>query len=622
MKTHLLNCLLFIAVLPTQAQSILVDSLTKEIAKNRLDTGTVIAYRALAGLSMNSDPAKGILYAKKGVALGQKLGFDKGVAGCYLNMSTLFSTLGNQDSAFHYNDLAVQYARKVAEPGRIGLVYLNRADLMMKVERFKEALIFCDSGRVYAEKAGRDDLRGRAFANVGNIYYLQDNYAASRLHYEKSYSLFQKSGQIRMLGIIKNNLGNVHKHLGQYTQAVADFRSALSHAEAAEDQISLPMYYSNLSDVYAEMKDWKAAEKYGLISLKYARQAGTGQQIAFCQLLLAKVYLNTQRYSTALVAAEEALHLAKADKNTNQQEAATGLLADIYHRLKNHEKAFHFAQENKALNDTLSKTRFEEDVAALQTQYETREKESQILLLEKENQLQYQKLRKNQLLVGGSVLLALFALSSLGLLISRNKAKQRARELEIRSTLAADLHDEVGSSLSGIFLLSQVIKNQKDTQRKEELFDTLTRNVRETVDQVKDMVWTIRPDGESQLSQRMERFAYDLCASAEIELELQLQDVTGLTMEQRRNIYLIFKEAVNNAVKYAKATLLKIDLFQENQSITLQVMDNGIGFDTLQPQGGNGLRNIKRRAEELNALLSVVSSPGHGTTLRLEYHPN
>jgi two-component system sensor histidine kinase UhpB len=221
------------------------------------------------------------------------------------------------------------------------------------------------------------------------------------------------------------------------------------------------MYYSNLSDVYAEMKDWKSAEKNGILALDYAIKSGTGAQIAFCQLLLAKVYLNTGRYSTALEAANEALHLAKKDKNINQQEGGTGLLAEVHHRLGCHEKAYLFALENKALNDTLSKTRFEEDVATLQTQYETKEKESQILLLETENQLQDQRLKKNQLLIGGSVLLTLLALSSIGLLISRNKARQKTRELEIRTSLASDLHDEVGSSLSGIFLLSQVIKKPK-----------------------------------------------------------------------------------------------------------------------------------------------------------------
>jgi two-component system sensor histidine kinase UhpB len=620
MKTFLL--LFLIPFTSAYSQTHLMDSLQNVIRKNGEDTNAVIAYRALAGLSINTDLEKGILYAKKGVELGKKLGFDKGVAGCYLNMSSLFSSLGKQDSAFIYNDLAIQYAKKVGEPGRVGLVYLNRADLMMKVERFKEALIFCDSGRVYAEKAGREDLIARAYANVGNIYYLQNNYRDSQGYYEKAFPLFQKTGHLRMLGIIKNNIGNVHKHLGQYELAVKDFKEALKHAEDAQDKISLPMYYSNLSDVYAEMKNWKEAEKNGDISLKYARSTNNNHQIAFSQLLLSKVYLNTHRYEQSLKAATEALAISEADGNLDQQESATELLSDTFHKMGRIEDAYVFALKNKTLNDSLNKSRFEADVAKLQTEYETQQKESQILLLEKENQLHQQKLKKNQLIIIGSVLLSLMALASIGLLISRNKARQRTRELEIRTTLASDLHDEVGSSLSSIFLLSQVIKNQQNQDRKEELFETLTRNVKETVDQVRDMVWMVKPDEESQLAQRMERFAYDICNGLEMELDLKLEEVQDLNMEQRRNIYLIFKEAVNNAVKYSGGTLLQVLLKQSGHSIILQVSDNGKGFDPNSPKNGNGLRNMRRRAEELQAKLDIHSSPDQGTMIHLEYHPN
>jgi two-component system sensor histidine kinase UhpB len=136
------------------------------------------------------------------------------------------------------------------------------------------------------------------------------------------------------------------------------------------------------------------------------------------------------------------------------------------------------------------------------------------------------------------------------------------------------------------------------------------------------MVWMVRPDQESELAQRMERFAYDICSGANVELDLDLHEINGLTMEQRRNIYLIYKEAVNNAIKYAQATVLKISLKQDIQGISLIVIDNGIGFDTVQNFAGNGLRNMQRRAEELRATLTLTSSPNKGTKLLLKYHPN
>jgi two-component system sensor histidine kinase UhpB len=132
----------------------------------------------------------------------------------------------------------------------------------------------------------------------------------------------------------------------------------------------------------------------------------------------------------------------------------------------------------------------------------------------------------------------------------------------------------------------------------------------------------VRPDQESELAQRMERFSYDICSGANVALDLGLQEINGLTMKQRRNIYLIYKEAVNNAIKYAQATVLKISLKQDSQGISLQVIDNGIGFDTVQTFAGNGLRNMQRRTEELRAILTLTSSPNKGTKLLLKYLPN
>jgi two-component system sensor histidine kinase UhpB len=90
-----------------------------------------------------------------------------------------------------------------------------------------------------------------------------------------------------------------------------------------------------------------------------------------------------------------------------------------------------------------------------------------------------------------------------------------------------------------------------------------------------------------------------------------------LSMQSRRNFYLIFKEALNNLIKYSKADRASITLTYENQAVMLVVRDNGIGFDPLVKYNGNGLHNIRKRADELHAKLSIESSAGAGTTIEL-----
>ena len=138
-----------------------------------------------------------------------------------------------------------------------------------------------------------------------------------------------------------------------------------------------------------------------------------------------------------------------------------------------------------------------------------------------------------------------------------------------------------------------------------------------------DIVWMIKP-GESEgsnLKQRMERFAYEICSSRNIEVLLELDELekVKLTMEQRKNLYLIFKEALNNAVKYSGAEKIEIKVNARNKQIMLLVKDYGKGFAAETISKGNGLDNMKNRAKELNGKLGIDSVSGTGTTVQLSF---
>ncbi len=627
MKKIILPLVLLVFNLPSAfTQQKLVDSLLTEVAKNRRDTGTVIAYRALAGLSMNTDPVKGIAYAWEGVRLGQKISYDKGVAGCFLNMSTNYNALGKPDSSLIFNDSAIHYSKKVGEPARIGLVYLNRADLKVQLENFREALVLSDSAMKYAEIAKRSDLKARVFHVRGNMYFTQSNYAQSRYFYGKAHDLYAENQNYRMMAIIVNNLGNTDKHLKNYDLAITDFKKALDYARQAGDEVSRPMYYSNLSDVYVHKGDLKAAEENALISLRLAKELSNEQQILNARAILAYIYLKTRRPSAAITEASETLKLATGNRVTDKVQVAADILGEAYAALGQYKEAWEYTRQSKTLSDSLNRQRYEEDVLTMQTNFELREKENEIELLAKENELHQQKLRQNRLLMAGSAIIALLAIGSIFLLINRSRARQRIKELELRNHIASDLHDEVGSSLSSIHLLSQMIRNQPESTKRSELFETMSRNVKETVDRITDIVWVVKPEENEKgnLRERMERFAYDICSSAGVELDLNISDIRKdtLTMEQRKNLYLIFKEAVNNAVKYSGTEKLRVELTQTGKEILLNVEDQGRGFDPENVKKGNGLNNIRNRSKELNAGLEILSREGEGTRISLSVTVN
>ncbi len=137
-----------------------------------------------------------------------------------------------------------------------------------------------------------------------------------------------------------------------------------------------------------------------------------------------------------------------------------------------------------------------------------------------------------------------------------------------------------------------------------------------------DIVWLIKPlkEDSQNLKEKMEKFLFEICQSKDIipKLEVSNLDEAKLNMEQRKAIYLVFKEAVNNVAKYASAKHLTVKLYTKNNQIILKISDDGIGFDTEQSTKGNGISNMQNRANELGGITSISSQKNVGTTLSFE----
>lgn len=260
-------------------------------------------------------------------------------------------------------------------------------------------------------------------------------------------------------------------------------------------------------------------------------------------------------------------------------------------------------------------------VKKMEELYNIEKKEKEITILKKDQQLNLARLQKQKVFQYGAVLLFGLVLLSGFLLFNRYNLRQRMKELELRNQIAADLHDEVGSSLSSIHMLSQMASQQGDDVVHKDILSRMSSNAKETMDRMGDIVWMIKP-GEAEaanLKQRMERFAYEISSSKNISLQLSVDELekVKLTMEQRKNIWLIFKEAVNNAVKYSGTDKMEISSTTDGKELLLLVKDFGKGFDTGVIKKGNRLDNMQQRAADLQAELRVHSVAGEGTRVAL-----
>ena len=194
----------------------------------------------------------------------------------------------------------------------------------------------------------------------------------------------------------------------------------------------------------------------------------------------------------------------------------------------------------------------------------------------------------------------------------------------IRTRVARDLHDDMGSTLSTINILSSMAKARiSDVSKTGEYLNKISDNSQRMMEAMDDIVWSIKPSNDSmqKILARMREFAINVCEAKDIELEFESSEAVNevkLNMEARRDFFLIFKEAINNAAKYAKCTKIKIEAAVTGKRLSLLIVDNGIGFNVQESDNGNGLGNMRKRADALNGKMNIQSQINTGTNIYLE----
>lgn len=205
----------------------------------------------------------------------------------------------------------------------------------------------------------------------------------------------------------------------------------------------------------------------------------------------------------------------------------------------------------------------------------------------------------------------------------RKANEERLVELErVRKRIATDLHDDIGSSLTRISLLSEVAQRREGTAEKFQhgSLSTIAGLSRELVDSMSDIVWAINPERDhlGDLTQRMRHFAADVFSARGIDFRFRFPDSerdVPVGANLRRELFLIFKEAVNNSVRHSACTEAEIEFKVEGRGVSLKVSDNGCGFDMLSQSNGHGLASMRARTEGLGGKLEIESNKASGTTL-------
>ncbi len=213
------------------------------------------------------------------------------------------------------------------------------------------------------------------------------------------------------------------------------------------------------------------------------------------------------------------------------------------------------------------------------------------------------------------ILLAIL-LITLIIVVVYNYRVNRLLEMErLRTKIASDLHDEVGSLLTQISISADLINYDSNIDKIKGRGSLIRNKSREIMGAMSDVIWSIdaRNDKLENLIDRMQDFASSLLDEKDILLDFQKSVHNSnkeLKIDLRQNIFLIFKEAINNSVKYSDCTKITVNISYLTKEFTMKISDNGKGMDLTKQYKGNGLKNMKMRADRISGKIKFESKNG------------
>ena len=194
---------------------------------------------------------------------------------------------------------------------------------------------------------------------------------------------------------------------------------------------------------------------------------------------------------------------------------------------------------------------------------------------------------------------------------------------KVRNRIATDLHDDIGATLTNINMLSEISRNNLQKPKEAEKFlQRISEEVSSSSQALNDIIWNVnsRNDSMEEIMLRMRRYAADLFDNSNILCHLAMDEnvvTKKLNMEQRRDVYLIYKEAMNNIIKHASASNVWISLQWQSGKLCMKIKDDGKGFEPVIISHRNGLKNIRSRTEKWKGSTAIEAAPGKGTLIEI-----
>lgn len=572
---------------------------------------------------------------QKVIELSKKQNDSTLLANAYWDLGYFFNKIIKIDSSYFYYLKAQKIFNLQGNTIKEGKVLQSISFIQSNAKDYRGSEISTIKAiELFDNKKGTDIDLYRSYNNLGSVTNALKEHDRALKYYNKAQEYYKKiKPKSKINTALVNNIANVYRDKEDYNSAIKNYKKVLAVDSLYEKKT---LFYAKVLDNYAytklKLKDTVNVEQQLLQSLQIRDSLNDISGLAVSYFNLAEFYILKKDTSKALDNAKKSEEYSLKTKNNKRLLQAYDLLTSI-----DPINASNYAHKYIVLNDSLiAEERLLQDKFT-RIKYETDE------VLEEKEVLEEQK----QLLIYfviGALLLA-FAIFVIGsqyiknqklkfeqeqqetnldtfnlMLDQKGKLAQAKQEEQIR--ISQELHDGVLGSLTGIGLILKATNKRADQEAIDERLD-LIKQLQETAEEIRTISHTL----SAASSKKMQNFTNSIIEllhntgkASNIKTSFTFDkkiDWDHLNAEIKINLYRMIQEGVQNCVKYSKAENILLDLSMKNSNLSVNLSDNGVGFNLQKKKRGIGLKNIYSRANKINAKVNIDSTLGNGTKIHI-----
>lgn len=538
----------------------------------------------------------------KNASNARKLNYALGEGESYGNLSLIYNYSGKYNLSTAYALKAINVFETSGNSQKVAFQY-GELGYQMKRRDMKKAQFYMVKAKRIAEAARDTTSLLSIYNNYGVLKEMQQQLDSAMYFYQKGLKIKEAIHDEVGIPFSLNNLAIIHTMNGDFAKAYQLFTKALEMRLSRQDSVGIAENYCYYGDFYAAKKDWPQAVAY------FSRS----QQIA-----------QRNKYAHLIQYTFENMGVA-------------------YEQMGSYKLALEQFKKAQQIKDSVLDVNTRNKISELEIQFETNQKEKQ-LALSRNHLLEEQSASRQKtiwLILAGGLLLGTAALGYLLYRQQRLRNLQITQEHELRSAIAQvetqnrlqeqrlgisrDLHDNIGSQLTFIISSVENLRYVFDISgtRLEEKLTHISSFTRDTIIELRDTIWAMNSEAITleDLAVRISNFVEKAReAQPQIDFSYELARESGQVAFGSSvgiNLYRCIQEAVNNAIKYASASKIRLNISVDSQ-IRVVISDNGVGFDPNLRASGNGLKNMEKRLLDIGGKFSLDTSPGNGCRITLE----